>query len=196
MSDLTEAKRIAEVKSKTQDMPCEIYSLIAVCHPPEPQLCRWEEFSTNSTPRPLQVGDKVKIKALGKFAPSLPIGMIGKIVEINSDEVVIDFRGNGSCQICSHKDTEEFLELVKSDRDYDLVPLPKGFAPPPDGFAYAGLGPIKNLCNYAVSGISGAINGRIWSHPSEKGNGQTLGRHYALRIGSEIAKQNGIGGEV
>ena len=122
---LEKAKQFAEAQTRSTGNSCEIYSLIAVCHPPDPQPCRWEELTTK-----------------------------------------------------------------KSDRDYDLVPLPEGVAPPPDGFAYFGH------ADYASTASEG------WESKDTRflnTNGQweeglpLLIKQISLRIGSKIAKQNGIG---
>jgi hypothetical protein len=84
----------------------------------------------------------------------------------------------------------EELTAKKSDRDYDLVPLPEGIAPPPDGFSYFGKGPLKKPSDIHIDDI--AIYEPAGWRAYCKGMSET--NNYSLRIGSDIAKQNRIGG--
>jgi hypothetical protein len=72
--------------------------------------------------------------------------------------------------------------------------LPEGVVPPPAGWAYFGRGP---LINFASGDHRKDV--AVWFSTVRRWETQVLFSgngcdHYALRIGSDIAKANGIGG--
>lgn len=71
-------------------------------------------------------------------------------------------------------------------------PLPEGIPQPPEGFAYVGLGLLKDagsrMANPDIAGLRHRDN--QWDMDGLFGD--DMPTHYAVRIGSEVAKANGI----
>lgn len=85
---------------------------------------------------------------------------------------------------------EDFLWDLPETAVYEK-PLPDGIPQPPEGFAYVGLGPLKkaaSLNNPDIAGLRHSDN--QWDMDGLFGD--DMSTHYAVRIGSEVAKANGI----
>lgn len=68
--------------------------------------------------------------------------------------------------------------------------LPSDIPEPPEGFIYAGVGPLRFLVGVRLNkDIAKLLSDGTWDTSGWSG---TMEFHYAVRAGSEIAKLNGL----
>ena len=70
--------------------------------------------------------------------------------------------------------------------------LPTDTPEPPEGFVYAGMGPLKNQSKYISLDILRFDDGFGWNNNEGNGWRGSVYGPWAVRIGSEIAKANGL----
>lgn len=85
---------------------------------------------------------------------------------------------------------ERILEQADPGKKTATLELPDGVPLPPEGFVYAGMGPLKNPAQQCTKDLIW-FDDDEWSAHGIGFFGNTPGP-WAVRIGSEIAKANGL----
>lgn len=86
---------------------------------------------------------------------------------------------------------ERILEQADPGKKTATQELPDGVPPPPDGFVYAGMERLDHPSKERTTDIRW-FTGRNWTDNSGFGWKATSFGPWAIRIGSEIAKANGL----